>query len=118
MESLQKMGKIVGATASNSNVPAQLKLITGAQPSEKTFSQISVEAAASLTVLTQRQRGVLNLLIEGRRNKEIAHALAVSQRTVENHRAAIMKRTGCASLMQLLILVIFAMKSSPAQRRC
>ena len=118
MESVQKKGMIAGAMASNSNVPAQLKFITRAQPSEIAFSQVSAEAAASLTVLTQRQRDVLDLLIEGRRNKEIAHALDVSQRTVENHRAAIMKRTGCASLMQLLILIIFAMKSSPAQRRC
>lgn len=42
--------------------------------------------------LTPRQREVLQLAAEGRTNAEIAARLNISQRTVENHRAALMQK--------------------------
>lgn len=43
-------------------------------------------------ILTAREREVLKLIAEGKKNKEIADLLCISIRTVENHRAHIMKK--------------------------
>ena len=43
-------------------------------------------------VLTQREREVLKLLAEGKTSKEIADLLYISLRTVQNHRANIMRK--------------------------
>ncbi len=53
-------------------------------------------------VLSPRQRQVLDLVMAGLPNKLIAANLALSQRTVENHRAAIMRKFGCKSLAGLV----------------
>jgi two-component system, chemotaxis family, CheB/CheR fusion protein len=52
--------------------------------------------------LTARQHQVMQLVLAGRPSKNIAADLHVSQRTVENHRAAIMKKTGSKSLPDLV----------------
>ena len=52
------------------------------------------------------ERQVMDLVIAGRSSKNIAQVLTISQRTVENHRAAIMKRAGAASLPDLIRIVM------------
>jgi two-component system, chemotaxis family, CheB/CheR fusion protein len=52
--------------------------------------------------LTPRQLEVMDLVVQGHANKEIAARLRISQRTVENHRAAVMRRTGARSLPDLI----------------
>jgi DNA-binding NarL/FixJ family response regulator len=42
--------------------------------------------------LTNRERGVVQLIAEGHTNKEIANLLNISLKTVETHRAAIMHK--------------------------
>ncbi|HXZ34356.1 MAG TPA: response regulator transcription factor [Terriglobales bacterium] len=51
--------------------------------------------------LTDRQREILQLIIEGRGNKEIADVLHVSVKTVEFHRARIMAKLGVKSVAEL-----------------
>jgi len=63
-------------------------------------------AVVSLATLTKREREVMDLVVEGQPNKEIAARLNISQRTVETHRAAVMKRTGAGSLPDLIRLVM------------
>ena len=48
--------------------------------------------------LTARQRQVLRLDRVGRSNREIAHELGLSTKTVESHRAEVMKRLGIHDL--------------------
>jgi FixJ family two-component response regulator len=48
----------------------------------------------------------MDLVIDGKANKQIAHLLGISQRTVENHRAVMMKKLGARTLSQLVRLTI------------
>jgi len=48
----------------------------------------------------------LDLVVGGYSSKKIAQTLNISQRTVENHRAAIMRRAGAASLPDLIRIVM------------
>jgi FixJ family two-component response regulator len=63
-------------------------------------------AAARIAALTPRERDVMDLVVQGLPNKEIAANLKISQRTVEAHRASVMKRTGSGSLPDLIRLVM------------
>jgi DNA-binding NarL/FixJ family response regulator len=52
--------------------------------------------------LTAREREIVQLLAEGRSNKEVASALAISTKTVETHRASIMRKLDLDSLSDLV----------------
>jgi DNA-binding NarL/FixJ family response regulator len=52
--------------------------------------------------LTGRQREVLQLIAEGRANKEIAAILKVSVKTVEFHRGRVMSKLGAHSMADLV----------------
>jgi len=65
-------------------------------------------AANHLAGLTRRQRQVMELVLAGQPSKNIAVDLGISQRTVENHRAAIMKRTGSKCLPALARMALAA----------
>ena len=65
-------------------------------------------AANHIAGLTPRQRQVMDLVLAGHPSKNIAADLGISQRTVENHRASIMTRTGAKSLPALARLALAA----------
>ncbi|MFO1326181.1 MAG: LuxR C-terminal-related transcriptional regulator [Rubrivivax sp.] len=58
-------------------------------------------AARALSELTEREREVMQLVIEGRPNKLIADALAISVRTVEVHRARVFEKMNVKSAVEL-----------------
>ncbi len=60
------------------------------------------EPADPFELLTPRQREILQLVAEGRSSKEIADQLDLSTKTVESHRAQLMKRIGVRSLPGLV----------------
>jgi two-component system CheB/CheR fusion protein len=71
-------------------------------------------AAAQLAGLTRRQRQILDRVLAGQPSKNIAADLGISQRTVENHRAAIVHRTGAKSLPALARLALAAEDDPPS----
>ncbi len=74
-------------------------------------------AVARINKLTARERQILDLIIAGHANKEIAYRLCINQRTVENHRATVMKKTGTRSLPKLVRLVLIANDSVSPDRQ-
>lgn len=69
-------------------------------------------ALMQLAKLTRRQREIMELVLAGHPSKNIATDLRISQRTVENHRAAIMRKTGCTSLPSLARMAVAAAADS------
>ncbi|HUC43272.1 MAG TPA: response regulator transcription factor [Candidatus Sulfotelmatobacter sp.] len=64
--------------------------------------------ADPLAALTPRQREILQLIAEGKANKEIAADLKLSVKTVEAHRAQLMDRLGIRDVAGLVRLAIRA----------
>ncbi len=71
-------------------------------------AMLAATAAGSLThadpvaQLTERERGVFDLLVLGHTNVEIAALLFLSPRTIETHRASILRKLGVKSRADLV----------------
>lgn len=52
---------------------------------------------SSLDKLSPREREVLHLVAEGYRSRQVAELLCLSIKTVEKHRASLMRKLGCHS---------------------
>jgi two-component system CheB/CheR fusion protein len=66
------------------------------------------DASERVRKLTLRQRQVMEMVLAGHPSKNIAADLSISQRTVESHRASIMKKMGAKSLPALARLALAA----------
>lgn len=60
------------------------------------------EALDSFQTLTERETEIFQLVVEGRKNIEIAHRLTISVRTAETHRANMMRKLGVRDRADLL----------------
>ena len=66
------------------------------------------EIRARLAHLTLREREVMDLVVAGRINRDIAESLAISVKTVEAHRAHVMEKLGADSVAGLVQAVLAA----------
>ena len=66
------------------------------------------DARRRLATLTAREREVLDLVVAGKANKEIASALGLSTKTVEVHRAHVMSKMCVDSLAELIRITLLA----------
>lgn len=72
------------------------------------------EAETRLAALTPRERAILDAIAAGQSNKAIARQLDLSPRTVEVHRANIMRRAGAGNVAELLRLQFIAEQARAA----
>jgi two-component system CheB/CheR fusion protein len=72
----------------------------------KAISVMQETALERLAKLTPRQREILRMVLAGHPSKNIAADLGISQRTVENHRAMIMRRAKVRSIPALAKLAL------------
>lgn len=56
--------------------------------------------------LSSRQREIVQLVAEGKTNKEAAAILNVSIKTIETHRANVMKKLGCHTVSDLVLYAV------------
>jgi PAS domain S-box-containing protein len=70
-------------------------------------------AAEQVTGLTTRQRQVLDHMIRGYRNKQIAGFLGIDEKTVKMHRAGLLTRLGAASSADAIRIGVEAGLSGP-----
>ena len=54
-----------------------------------------------LSMLSEREREIMMLIVKGHSSKEIAQMLSISHRTTETHRAHIMQKTGASNTLEL-----------------
>jgi DNA-binding NarL/FixJ family response regulator len=66
------------------------------------YLQRTEEGATGYAAVTPREREIIQLLAEGRSNKETASALSLSVKTVEAHRANIMRKLRLRSATDLV----------------
>ncbi len=71
------------------------------------------DSARRLDGLSKRQREILDLVLAGHPSKNIAADLGISRRTVEGHRAAIMKKLGVKCLPALARMAVAAAMHAP-----
>jgi len=93
---------------SGANLIASVELALEHSTDESKDSIRREDAKKRIAGLTLRQRQIMDLILAGHPNKNIAMDLGISQRTVENHRATIMSKTGSKSLPALARLAFAA----------
>ena len=65
------------------------------------MKQVVQRSAPLKPTLTERERLLLKLVAEGRRNKEIAEMLQIGAKSVETYRSRLMRKLNCASTAEL-----------------
>ena len=98
-----------------SEIVARLEEAIGAY--ERRHSQATASKIASLHFpgrepLTRREREVLAQFSSGASNKEAGRQLGISPRTIEDHRANIMKKLGARNAADLIRIVMTVSRSS------
>jgi DNA-binding NarL/FixJ family response regulator len=78
--------------------------VVDAYLARRTHDEVSTVQARS--VLTNRERDVVQLLAEGKSNKEVASVLGITSRTVEGHRKQIMQKLDLGSLAELVLYAV------------
>ena len=58
-----------------------------------------------LAELTQREREIVRLIVEGASNKEVASSLNISERTVKGHLSNVFQKLGVADRLKLVLFV-------------
>ncbi|MGE3690018.1 MAG: LuxR C-terminal-related transcriptional regulator [Novosphingobium sp.] len=76
------------------------------------FTRI-LEETSDLEPLTDRERQVLNLVVAGQTNKEIAATLGISAKTVDRHRTSVMSKTNAHSAAELIAFALRERLISP-----
>jgi PAS domain S-box-containing protein len=78
------------------------RLGVGNAPAQTVWTFEDVSTTRPVTArLTPREREIATFLVEGKTSKVIARAIKLSPRTVEMHRARMMKKLGAATALEL-----------------
>jgi DNA-binding NarL/FixJ family response regulator len=66
---------------------------------------VETPAHDALAELTQREREIVRLIVEGASNKEVASSLNISERTVKGHLSNVFQKLGVADRLKLMLYV-------------
>ncbi|MFN3405428.1 MAG: response regulator [Cytophagaceae bacterium] len=90
IETVAKGEKYFSTSISNILVSGYLQKVKGGSETEDD------------SVLTKREKGILRLIVNGKNNREIAEELDISIRTIETHRANMMKKLKVKNAIELV----------------
>jgi RNA polymerase sigma factor (sigma-70 family) len=92
---------------------AAIRLALGRDADERNERARADELEARVGRLTARERQVMERVVSGRHNREIAAELGISARTVEVYKARLMEKLGVRRIPDLVRLVIAARPKKP-----
>ncbi|PRW64454.1 response regulator transcription factor [Actinopolyspora mortivallis] len=78
----------------NQLVTLRIRLSGGSEEEAEHEDEVVRSDSSGLSRLTQREREVLDHLVRGRSNRQIARSLSISERTVKNHLHGIFTKLG------------------------
>lgn len=90
---------------SNQQLLLRIERAMAQDAQNRSMQQRRAEREARLASLTPREREVLNQVVRGMTNKEIATQLGIQVRTVEMHRQQVMRKLGARSAVDLVNLI-------------
>lgn len=102
----------IGKPVNRDDLLASVRLALDQSRDLQGLNAVREVAASNIAALTPRQRQVLDLVLAGSKSKNIAAELGISQRTVENHRASVMRKMGAKSLPELARQALAAEKKT------
>lgn len=76
---------------------------TASRETEKFFADNNT---ASSSAFTKREKEIMELLCKGYKTKEISETLCISSKTIEKHRANIIKRTNSDTILESVVYAI------------
>ena len=76
--------------------------ITNELAEHMAFNETGANPRALINQLSEREIQVLRLLVNGKRNKEIAMSLSISDKTVSTYRSRLMKKLKVKNLVEML----------------
>jgi FixJ family two-component response regulator len=77
------------------------RAVTRHDASIKNQSELKLQRAR-VAMLTPRERQVYDLVVRGKRNKQIAFELGATERTIKAHRRSVMEKMGARSVNELV----------------
>ncbi len=92
------------------NMPHLVRMALEVGKCAEQCNSIATQTAQQIKQLTPREQEVFEDLVAGHSNKEIARKLNISRRTVEVHRARVMRKMQAKSLSHL-VLMAFTIES-------
>lgn len=87
-------------------IDAVRKIAAGGQVLDPRLGQVSAPAVEGAPDLTARELEVLQLIVNGKSNREIAHVLGLSANTIAVHRANLMQALGIHNTADLVVYAI------------
>jgi PAS domain S-box-containing protein len=109
-EPMRVLAKVLGGRAESDEAAAELAAVADSIDRERLLE--FQRRAAGLTV---RERQVMDLIVAGRSTRQIAGELGLSPKTVETHRAHLLRKTGVSSIAELVRLVVLQVRKSPSE---
>ena len=79
----------------------------------ESLSLLVTKARDRIALLTKREKEVLDLVVIGDSNRVVAQELRISPRTVEVHRARVIRKMGATSLAELVRMSVAGMGTGP-----
>jgi PAS domain S-box-containing protein len=109
-EPMGALSRVLGRVAADDGLDAELSPATVADSVERERIH---EFGRREATLTAREREVMHLIVAGRSTRQIAAELGLSPKTIETHRAHVLRKTGVPSIAQLVRLVVLQVRISP-----